>query len=82
MCITNNEDIILLEPINQKPKPRRRKRFTIKEKFAIVQDLKARKCSIEEIAAIYNTGKRNVFRWKALYARYNDLREFYGTASM
>jgi transcriptional regulator with PAS, ATPase and Fis domain len=65
------------EQTNQKSERPRRQRLSTQEKFAIIQDLKARNCSIKVIATVYNTTTRNIWRWKALYASYDDILEFY-----
>jgi hypothetical protein len=57
--------------------PRRRQRFTIKQRFEIIQELKARKCSIKEIASAYKTTPRNVWRWKLIYCQYDSLTDVY-----
>jgi hypothetical protein len=60
--------------INKTSEPtRKRQRFTIEQRFEIIQELKVRKCSIKEIAAAYNTTPRNVWRWRVIYGPYDNL---------
>jgi transposase-like protein len=58
---------------NKNNEIRRRQRLTVEQRFEIVQELKARKCSIKEIAAVYNTTPRNVWRWKVIYGPYDNI---------
>jgi hypothetical protein len=49
---------------------RKRKRFTLEERFEIITELKYRNFSMETIAIAYKTSVRNVARWKALYGSF------------
>jgi hypothetical protein len=46
---------------------RRRNRFTLEERFAIIKELKYTNCISRAIAIAYKTSERNIARWKALY---------------
>jgi hypothetical protein len=61
-----------IPPVNYGNKPnskviKRRTRYTIQERFAIINELKQRNCTMRTIAIAHNTTVRNVARWKALY---------------
>jgi hypothetical protein len=58
-------------------KPRQRQRFSVKERFEIIQELKKRKCTINVIAEAHNTSARNIKRWNSRYGGFDNLTDVF-----